>query len=93
MFVTALALAQQHTEYNATVSLNHSQLSSSRSGSYKNVSGLHSSSQFRLRGSRSFLGSQSSLSSPSKRNLASDSSRLQKPEAQVTMVIEMLNIS
>jgi WD40 repeat protein len=45
--------------------------------------GLHSSSQLRLRGSRSFLGSQSSLASLSRRNLASESSRFPKPEAQI----------
>ena len=51
-----------------------SQLSSSQSGS-----GRHSLS----RGSRSFLGSQSSLASLSRRNLASESSRFTKPDAQV----------
>lgn len=55
-----------------------SQLSSSQSGSFRHSLGLHSS-----RGSRSFLGSQSSLASLSRRNLASESSRFTKPDAQV----------
>ena len=62
----------------------NSQLSTSRSGSSGSRQGsLQSGSQFRLRGSRSYLGSRTSLASLSRRNLASESSRFQKPSAQV----------